>query len=306
MYNGFVVLDTMRNNKSYDGTIRKFGIAVDGVDYIVKMQKRGVSDVFSEHIASRFIQCMGVSVQETWLGYYNNSIVVIIKDFINKGEQLKSYSSTKQSSEITDIVTKEYTYKDVLHMINSHTKMSDKNKKLAVSQFWDMYLCDAILGNRDRHGGNWGYITRPTGYIPAPVYDNGGSLFPDLYKVIDKFNSSNEFNFLEERMEKFPASLFRIRYDSNTIKRTNYYEVLGDLRRNKEMARKVKVLREKISVNYIAKSIYSICYGVRFIVPYRYLYFYCMIVVCRYLHIICRLSTEKSYNTAKKLLRGYF
>lgn len=34
--NGFVVVDEMRNRKSYDGATEKFGITVDNEDYIVK------------------------------------------------------------------------------------------------------------------------------------------------------------------------------------------------------------------------------------------------------------------------------
>ena len=35
MNNGFIVLDTIKNNKFYDGTTLKFGITVDNVDYII-------------------------------------------------------------------------------------------------------------------------------------------------------------------------------------------------------------------------------------------------------------------------------
>ena len=78
---------------------------------------------------------------------------LIIKDFTTKGSILRSYKSTSQSSEDTDITTKEYTYDDVLYLIGKHTKMSDKNKQKAKVRFWDMFIMDAILGNRDRHRG---------------------------------------------------------------------------------------------------------------------------------------------------------
>lgn len=36
MYNGFQVLDSMKNFKNYDGNTLKFGITCDNENYIVK------------------------------------------------------------------------------------------------------------------------------------------------------------------------------------------------------------------------------------------------------------------------------
>ena len=178
--------------------------------------------------------------------------------------------------------------------------MSDANKQRTIIQFWDMFICDAILGNRDRHHGNWGYLVRKRGgYVPAPIYDNGGSLFPDLSNRIDEYmkaiSENREYTFIEQRSEKFPASLFQKERANGEIKRTNYYEMLSDLRWNKTLAREVKSIREKVGFNQIYESILRVISDVKDIVPYPYKRFYILIVCTRYLHLIERKTIKQSY-----------
>ena len=48
--------------------------------------------------------------------------------------------------------------------------------------FWKMFVVDALLGNFDRHNGNWGVIVNEQTMKSriAPVYDNGSCLYPQL------------------------------------------------------------------------------------------------------------------------------
>lgn len=299
MYNGFVVYDYMRNNKTYDGNTLKFGITIDNENYIVKHAKDCISSIFSEHIASRFIRNLGISCHETYLGYYDGQMVVILKDFTTKSTKLRSYKSTRQSDEGTDLSGKAYTYKDVLYLISKHTKMSDENKRRTIIQFWDMFICDAILGNRDRHHGNWGYLACKDGYIPAPIYDNGASLFPDLATKINEYEralmENKEYIFIEQRAEKFPASLFQMERKTGEIKRTNYYEMLSDLRWNRTLAQEVKSMREKVGFSQVYESIFRAVSDAKDMIPYAYKRFYILIVCTRYLHMIERKSIKQSY-----------
>lgn len=309
MHNGFIIQDKMKNNKKYDGNTSKFGITVDKVDYIVKTAKTEISSVFSEHVASRFIRGIGIACHETWLGWYNGELAVILKDFTSGTNfQLKSYKDTEQSSEGTDLSNKIYSYDDVLRMIGKHTKMSDLNKQKAIIRFWDMFICDAILGNRDRHHGNWGYIITDKGYIPAPIYDNGGSLFPDISKRIREYDNAvvngKELMFIADRAEKFPASLFRLKRQDGTSRRTNYNEILSDLRMNKTMAREVKAVREKVGFNKVYETIIRIMIDAKEIIPADYRRFYVMIVCVRYLHLIERKDIKTSYRLTYRRLQN--
>lgn len=306
MTNGFIVQDYMRNTKRYDGNTLKFGITVDNTDFIVKGTKDSISSIYSEYVASRFICSLGISCHEAYLGYYQGQLVVILRDFAINGKKLRSYKSIRQSSEGTDLSNKNYTYTDVIYLINKHTKMSDENKRKSIQQFWDMFICDAILANRDRHHGNWGYLTSKKGYTPAPIYDNGGSLFPNIDKNIQKFKidmeNNNCYSFIAERSEKFPASFFQRERGNGEIKRTNYYEILSDLRINKTLTREVKALRQKVGFNQIYENIFRITCEVRNIIPYEYRIFYILIVCTRYLHMIEREPIKKSYMKSYRRL----
>lgn len=300
MYNGFEILDSMRNSFTYDGTTLKFGATVDNKRYIIKFKKGTVSSLYSEYVASRFIQNIGVKCHNVWLGYYNGELVNIIEDFVGKGEQLKSYKSTGQYYEDTDVSTKKYTYSDVLDMIKKHRKLSQFNKQWMLTQFWDMFICDAILGNRDRHWGNWGYITDGKSYRPAPLYDNGACLFPDVEKCISEFGK-NKFKFISERSERFPASLFMVDDPlTGKTKRTNYYEILGDLRINKTLAFEVKNLRTKKGFSQIYESIIRVVMDSKDFIPYEYRAFYLYIVCVRYLHMIERVPIKKAFSLTEK------
>ena len=58
--------------------------------------------------------------------------------------------------------------------------MKSTNVEETIDRFWDMFIVDALIGNFDRHGGNWGFIKKDNQYRIAPVYDNGSSLYPKL------------------------------------------------------------------------------------------------------------------------------
>ena len=100
----FLVDNSSKNNKNYNGNTRKFGITVDNVDYIVKFPKDDGMSVYSEYICSELIRRLGISCHKVELGYYNNILVNIIKDFTSgTNYSLHSYNDTKQSSEDTDL-----------------------------------------------------------------------------------------------------------------------------------------------------------------------------------------------------------
>ena len=300
MDNRFIVTDGMINDKKYDGNTLKFGITVSKQDYIVKLPEESLASVYSEYVASRVIQKLGIPTHEVWIGEYNGTLVNIIKDFTNGRYRLKSFKDTRQSSEGTDMSSKSYTYKDVLYLIEKHTKMNSTEKQRMKTQFWQMFICDAILANRDRHHGNWGYLSYQGRSIPAPIYDNGGCLFPDVYRVIDQFTPSNEKNFLFKRSEYFPASLFMITNKEGKVVRSNYYEMLSDLRVNRILAQEVKSIRNNIGYKGIYNIIQEVVNSTHGIIPPIYGRFYIGIVCMRYLHMIERKTLEDSYKILKR------
>lgn len=302
MYNGFQVLDSMRNFKKYDGNTLKFGITYDNENYIVKFQDTGLEQkTYSEYVAQRFIQGLGINCQSVWIGFYKGVKVNVIKDFTDRQSVLHSFKDTRQSSEGTDLQNKTYTYKDVIDLIEKHTKMQEVNKNKTITQFWDMFICDAILGNRDRHHGNWGYLKlfdnsgKCIDYIPSPIFDNGGSLFTDLSRKIGEYSvKGNELKFLLDRAEKFPASLFRMERSDGSVKRTNYYEMLGNLKFNDILKNEVYQIRKNIGYSGIRKVAIEVLSNAGDLIPNNYKSFYLRIIELRYLHIIERIDLKKA------------
>lgn len=294
-------LDKYRNNKIYDGNNDKFGITVKGKDYIVKLAKyNGDMSVVTEHVASRFIKQLGIECHVTKLCRYKNEVCVVIEDFTSRNSKLISYKDTRQSSEGTDISSKGYTYNDVIDMINKHTKLTRKNKENEIKHFWTMFLLDAILANRDRHPGNWGYLVDKDIYKPAPIYDNGWSLFPDVKAVIHKYKN-DRIKFIKERSEYFPASLLKTE-SKDGAKRTNYFDIIPYLAKtyNEFSVEYNKLLNVKDEIIYSA-IVNAVCEEV---IPKEIRSFYIDVVMVRFLHIIKRLTLDDAIKRVNEMRCG--
>lgn len=292
------------NGKVYNGNTLKFGITEAGVDYIIKFPKGNDMSVYCEYIASRLIQNLGVSCHTVDLVFYHGVVVDMIEDFTSGTNlSLHSFKDTKQSSEDTDLDFKEYTYTDVLYLIDKHLKMTENDKADAKRQFWNMFLCDAILGNRDRHWGNWGYLSNGISYKFAPLYDNGASLFPNVNNVINQYlDSSLRYKFLKDRIYVFPASLFKVRKPDRSY-RSNYAEMFQDLRINKLFAECVRNLRSKFSYKQIFMLIQGIVIKVD--LPVYYQRFYIEIVTLRYMCIVLKKDFDRAYKEVEEMLLKY-
>lgn len=73
-----------------------------------------------------------------------------------------------------------------------------------------MFAVDALLGNFDRHNGNWGVIVNENTMEVriAPVYDNGSCLYPQLTdeQMEAIMKDSKE---VESRLYVFPNSALK-------------------------------------------------------------------------------------------------
>lgn len=310
------ITDSDRNAKMYDGNSPKFGVTIGDTDYIVKLSKDNGMTVFCEYIASNFITALGVPCHAVTIGAYTgkymgqvikDAYVSVIKDFTSGTPYtLHPFGDTQQSSEET-LLPKEYTYDDVVDMIDKHLKMTVSSKKEAKEMFWDMFICDAILANRDRHKHNWGYLSDGKTYKAAPLYDNGASLFPDVYKVIQQYiNAETRQEFLRQRIYEFPACLLMKMKEDRKTKvirpcRTNYAEMFSDLRVSRLFAERVR----KIKTRYTDRNVFEIIYDIVMPLPLDLVYkrFYIEIVTLRYKCIVLREDFDKAYRKVEDWLK---
>lgn len=93
-------------------------------------------------------------------------------------------------------------------------------------RFWDMFIVDALIGNWDRHNGNWGFLydTRTDKMELAPVYDCGSSLYPQADdKIMEAvLSDESELNF---RIYEIPTSAIML--DGKKVK---YFDFISSLK----------------------------------------------------------------------------
>jgi hypothetical protein len=210
----------------FSGAEHKAQITINGFRYIMKYQKNSEIGLLynhvSEYLGSHLFELLGVSVQETFLGTYQGENVVLLKNFVGEGEVLVHFNDVGESTLEEDKEMYQYSYEDIQEMLKDNTKLTSVEE--TVSRFWDMFVIDALNGNFDRHGGNWGFLKKNNQYRIAPVYDNGSGMYPRIntsQRINDVLNSPEE---IERRIFQFPTSHIKL-----NGKKSSYYAVINSL-----------------------------------------------------------------------------
>ena len=210
----------------FSGAEKKFEIIIDGHRYIVKFQKNSevglTYNYVSEYLGSHIFQSIGIAVQETFLGTYDGKNVVVMKNFLEPEDALVAFNGVGESSLERDKELYQYTYEDITAMLTENMKSTNVTE--TIERFWDMFIVDALIGNFDRHGGNWGFIKKDNKYRIAPVYDNGSSLYPKLNtdeKIAEVLASQEE---IDMRIYQFPTSHIMVKN-----RKSSYFEVISSL-----------------------------------------------------------------------------
>lgn len=226
--------NAVQKNKTYAGANgSKISVLYNGEQYMLKFppfptinkEMSYTNSCISEYISCKVFESVGIPVQETVIGTYTSKgkekVVVACKDFTSQGITLQDFASLK--NRIIDSERNGYGTElaDILSTIDEQTAMDSETLK---TRFWDMFIVDALIGNWDRHNGNWGFLyNNATDEVTlAPVFDCGSSLYPqadeDLMKKI--LSDKNEFN---HRIFDIPLSA--ITYNGKKI---NYFKFLSE------------------------------------------------------------------------------
>ena len=247
--------------KAYGGANgNKINILYEGKSYMLKfppVPSRNkvmsyTNGCISEYLACQIFRTIGINTQETILGTYTDKrgkekIVVACKDFTADGKKLMEFAHLKN----TCVDSEQSGYGKELSSI---MKAIDEQTLLPPSEirafFWDMFIVDALLGNFDRHNGNWGLLIdeKLKTVEIAPVYDCGSCLYPQLseegmQKVLD---SDDEIN---QRIYVFPAS--SIEEDGKKI---SYFDFISSLK-EPECNKALKRISKQIDLDKINELI---------------------------------------------------
>lgn len=236
------------------GAEQKCEILVDGFRYIMKYQKNSeVGLTFnhvSEFLGSHVFALLNIPVQETFLGTYQGKNVVLMKHFCLPGERLVPFNDVGESTLEQDKELYQCSYDDIEQMLKDNTKNSDVTE--TIQRFWDMFIVDALNGNFDRHGGNWGFLRKNDAYRIAPVYDNGSCMYPKLNTDAALLRVLESPEEIRQRVYTFPTSHIKI-----NGKKSSYYDVIHSLH-FKECNNALARIVPRINLNEINSLIDSI------------------------------------------------
>ena len=181
----------------------------------------------SEYLGSHIFALAGIPAQETLLGTYRikgkEKIVVACKDFTGTGLVLQDFTSLKNTVLDSGSNGTGTELGDILDAIEQQTVL-DPN--VLARHFWDMFIVDALIGNWDRHNGNWGFLynTLTDEVTLAPVFDCGSCLFPQADEAIMRAVLDDP---AERQLRIFDRPLSAIRENGQKI---NYRAFISSLK----------------------------------------------------------------------------
>ena len=215
------------SRRFYGVAEKKLGVLIDGSPYMLKFQKKTAFgfryNTISEYLGSHIYKLLGFYSQETFLGTYQGENVVACKDFTEGGFQFVPFNDVGESTIEEDKDKYQYSYEDIVSLLMSNKKLT--NVEETVASFFEVFIVDALIGNFDRHGGNWGFLKKDNRYRMAPVFDNGSCLFPNMTDEDEMRLIIGDESLIDMRVYKFPTS--QIKLDGQ---KSSYFEVISSLR----------------------------------------------------------------------------
>lgn len=176
---------------NYGGSDRKSGlIGPDGARYMVKYSKKhaprndlatsDVNNVVSEYVSSHILGILGYPVHDTELGMLDGEVVVACRNFIPAGGELIEFGKFMRRHYDSHEIGRAPSIGQIHEIFEIDPVLSPQAGDFR-SCYWERFVGDALVGNFDRHKGNFGYLIGADDSVTAsPVYDNGGTLYPNL------------------------------------------------------------------------------------------------------------------------------
>ena len=245
---------------NYKGSEKKKTLVYDNKKYLVKFpdpireKNKNISyinNAFSEYVGSNIFRLIGFKTQNTILGkyFYNGKekIVCGCEDFTDNNNILYEFENLALSTNPDKKIGAEL--EDILEVIDESKMIDIVDTK---EKFWDMFLIDSIIGNTDRHNGNWGFIlNNKTKEITfAPIYDCGSCLNPMLEdKEMEKLN--------EAELKNLAINCYSCIKENG--KKINYITYIKSMK-NEECNRAICRMFKKIDINEINRFIDEIQY----------------------------------------------
>lgn len=244
---------------NYKGSEKKKTLVYNNKKYLVKfpdpIRKKNknvsyINNAFSEYVGSNVFKIVGFETQNTILGTYTyngkEKIVCACEDFTDVNHVLYEFENLALSANPDKKIETELV--DILEVIEETKMIPDDTK----DKFWDMFIIDSLIGNTDRHNGNWGFLvnSRNSEVEFAPIYDCGSCLNPMLEDIeIEKIN--------EIELKNLAINCYSCIKENG--KKINYMAYIRS-RKNIECNKAICRMFRKINMNEINRFIDEIIY----------------------------------------------
>lgn len=219
--------------KAYNGANgKKIAIEYEGRQYMLKFPPSGAqkptelsytNSCISEYIGSSIFNMLGIPAQQTLLGVFRvnekEKVVCACGDFTADGKILYDFCSIKNT-----IIDSEHggSGTELSDILESIEKQQFVNPERLLEHFWNVFVVDALLGNFDRHNGNWGFLynSQTDSAEIAPIFDCGSCLLPQADEKVMRNVLINP-DELKARIYRFPTSVIKL-----SGQKINYYDFL--------------------------------------------------------------------------------
>lgn len=239
----------------------KIGILYQNKPYMLKLENKPKgknfysNGVLSEHLGCQILKSLEIPVQNTILGVYqkNNKFynAVACEDLTQGGYTLKEFSEIQNCCiEASSSIDGKNQLYPMLQAIEEQTLIDPIKVK---TFYWDQFIGDALIGNFDRHPGNWGFLLNEQKQESkiCPIYDCGSALYPQATEE-DMKNILSSEEEINKRIFVFPQSAMRI--GNNKL---NYFDYISSFQ-NKDCTAALLRIAPKINMSKIFSIIESI------------------------------------------------
>lgn len=268
----------------YTGREKKKTMVLNNKKYLVKFPDPNMStkleisyinNVYSEYIGTKIFELCGLETQKVELGIYNKDgkerIVCGCEDFTDSDTKLVEFEKFENASIEPNPFKIEL--KDIFHIVASG--IYNINLDELKEKFWNMFIIDCLIGNEDRHNGNWGFLKdiKSEKLTFSPIYDCGSCLF-----------SAYTDEVIQECLENNTKMQDCIKNTSSAIKdngaRIKYFEFITGLK-NEECNNALIRMYDKIKLN----EIFNLINDINVISDVRK-EFYCKVIEGKYKEIL--------------------
>ena len=244
---------------TYKGSEKKKTLIYNEKKYLVKFpdpireknkEISYINNVYSEYIGSNIFKICGFKAQTVILGKYNyngiDKIVCACEDFTDENNTLCEFENMALSFELDKKIGTEI--EDIINVLKENSYLI--NFEEIKNRFYNMFIIDSLIGNADRHNGNWGFIynIKEGKIIFSPIFDCGSCLNPLL-------TDDEIINLKESEIKNLAINCYSCLKAND--KKINYISYIKSMS-NKECIYALQRIFKHIKIDEIIKFIDSI------------------------------------------------